>query len=139
MTRSLVTVDLRALRRNARRLRDAAGPADLWAVVKANGYGHGAVDVARVSLGEGAAALCVATLAEAAELRAALPEARILVLGGLEAAAVAAPGRCARGDGVERAAARGAAVHLKVDTGMGRWGLPLDRVGEVDLARSSDS
>ena len=81
MHRSEITIDLGALCRNVRRLRDLLGESELWAVVKADGYGHGAVDVARAVLGEGAAALCVATVAEALELRAALPEARILVMG----------------------------------------------------------
>src|SRR5204863_234386 len=55
--------------------------AELWAVVKANGYGHGAVDVAAAALGGGASALCVATVEEGLELRRELPTARILVLG----------------------------------------------------------
>src|SRR5436853_623085 len=44
MQRSELTVDLGAIRRNVKRLREAVAPADVWAVVKANGYGHGAVD-----------------------------------------------------------------------------------------------
>ena len=46
MHRSEVTIDLAALRRNARTLLRALDGAELWAVVKADGYGHGAVDVA---------------------------------------------------------------------------------------------
>ena len=45
--------------------------AELWAVVKADGYGHGALDVSRAALDGGATALAVATLAEALPLRAA--------------------------------------------------------------------
>ena len=81
MQRSELTVDLGAVRRNVKRLRDAAGGAAVWAVVKANGYGHGAVDVAAASLGSGATALCVATVAEGLTLRDEFREARILVLG----------------------------------------------------------
>ena len=81
MHRSLITIDLAAIRHNVRTLRGLLAGAELWAVVKADGYGHGATDVGRVALEEGAAALCVATVAEGLELRAALPEARILVLG----------------------------------------------------------
>ena len=50
MRRSEITVDLAAIRRNAARLRDAAAPAELWAVVKADAYGHGAVGAARAAL-----------------------------------------------------------------------------------------
>src|SRR4029450_2437785 len=81
MHRSEITIDLGALRRNIRRLREVLGESELWAVVKADGYGHGALDVAGAALGAGAAALCVATVAEALELRDAFPEARVLVMG----------------------------------------------------------
>jgi alanine racemase len=122
--RSSFTIDLGAIRRNAVTLAHAAGGAELWAVVKADGYGHGAVDVSRAALDAGASALCVATLAEALLLRGALRNARIVVLGPVpeneigEAHAarlelVAADGRIPEG----------LPVHLKVDTGMGRWGL----------------
>jgi len=52
--RSEITIDLGAIRHNARRLLDVLDGAELWAVVKANGYGHGARDVARAALGAGA-------------------------------------------------------------------------------------
>ncbi len=54
MHRSELTIDLGALRRNARTLLRSLAGAELWAVVKANGYGHGALDVAGAALGEGA-------------------------------------------------------------------------------------
>ena len=79
--RSEITIDLGALRRNARRLLDALGGAELWAVVKADGYGHGAPDCGGAALDAGATALCVATVAEALALRAALPDRADLVLG----------------------------------------------------------
>src|SRR5262245_58870207 len=81
MVRSEITIDLGALRRNARRLLEALGGAELWAVVKANAYGHGAVDCARAALDGGATVLCVATVDEATALRAVFAEARILVMG----------------------------------------------------------
>ncbi len=52
MHRSEITIDLGALRRNVRTLVRVLDGAELWAVVKANGYGHGAVDVARAALEE---------------------------------------------------------------------------------------
>ena len=76
MERSTFTLDLGAIRRNVATLSSAAGGAELWAVVKAEGYGHGAVDVGRAALDAGATALCVATLPEALHLRAALRNAR---------------------------------------------------------------
>jgi alanine racemase len=119
--RSEITIDLGALRRNATRLCDALGSAELWAVVKANAYGHGAVDCARAALDGGAKALCVATLGEALELRRELAEARILVFGPVDDVRAARDARfelC-----VDRAIPEDVAVHVKLDTGMGRWGL----------------
>ena len=81
MERSCFTLDLGAIRRNAATLLRAAEGAELWAVVKAEGYGHGAVDVSKAALDGGASALCVATLPEALHLRAALRNARIIVMG----------------------------------------------------------
>ena len=119
--RSELTIDLGALRRNVRTLRRAVEPAELWAVVKADAYGHGARDVARVALDEGARALCVATVAEALPLRADFPDVRILVMGpsGEVAAARDARLEVAVADGP---LPEGLPVHLKLDTGMGRWG-----------------
>src|SRR5881397_4000214 len=85
MHRSEITIDLGALRRNARTLLRALGGAQLWAVVKADAYGHGAVDAAGAALGAGAHALCVATLPEALELRFEFPTARILCMGPVSA------------------------------------------------------
>src|SRR2546423_14451377 len=81
MHRSELTVDLGAIRRNAATLLRALGGAELWAVVKADGYGHGALDAARAALDGGATALCVATVPEGLALRRELSDARILVLG----------------------------------------------------------
>ncbi|MGZ8783667.1 MAG: alanine racemase, partial [Gaiellaceae bacterium] len=124
MSRSDLTIDLGAIRRNARRLLGALDGAELWAVVKADGYGHGAVDVAGAVLGEGAAVLCVATVPEALELRRALGAVRTLVMGPATSREIAE----ARDAGVELVVSDGEVpdgvrVHLKLDTGMGRWGL----------------
>jgi alanine racemase len=122
--RSELTVDLGAIRRNARTLLRALGGAELWAVVKADGYGHGAVDVAGAALTEGASALCVATVPEGLALREALGGVRILVMGPAGHREIAE----ARDAGLELAVFElpvpdGVRVHLKLDTGMGRWGL----------------
>ena len=124
MHRSEITIDLGALRRNARRLREVLGESELWAVVKADGYGHGAVDVAGAVLGEGASVLCVGTVAEALALRAAFPDVRILVMGPTVGREIAMA-REARLELVvfDNEIPEGVRVHLKLDTGMGRWGL----------------
>ena len=124
MHRSEITIDLGAVRRNVRRLRSVLGRTELWAVVKADGYGHGAVDVAGAALGEGAQALCVATVPEALELRPEFPEVRILVMGPTGGREIAH----AREADLELVVSDelipdGVRVHLKLDTGMGRWGL----------------
>jgi alanine racemase len=132
MHRSELTVDLGAVRRNARTLLRALDGAQLWAVVKADAYGHGAVDVAAAVLDEGAGALCVATVAEGLELRREFSLARILVMGPTASSREIAEAREAR---LELAVwndelPEGVRVHLKLDTGMGRWGLSeLPRLG----------
>ena len=146
MARSDLIVDLGAIRRNVRTLLRSLDRAELWAVVKADGYGHGAVDVGAASLGAGATALCVATVPEALVLRHALGAARILVMGPATGREVAD----ARDAGLELVVAdgeipEGVPVHFKLDTGMGRWGLAelpaLDRevVGLMSHFASADS
>jgi alanine racemase len=106
------------------------GGAGLLAVVKANGYGHGAVQVARAALDGGATGLAVATLEEADQLRGLVSEDRILVMGALPPAlapAAAASGFAFSVSSLEFAKAlddQGSVVpvHLKIDTGMGRFG-----------------
>ena len=130
--RSEITIDLGALRRNVARMREAAAPAELWAVVKADAYGHGLVDASRAALAAGAAALCVVTVQEGRALRAALPDARILVMAPL----AAGEDELARTAGLEIAVSSAAVpdglpLHLKVDTGMGRWGMTLAEARSV--------
>jgi alanine racemase len=122
--RSSFTIDLGAIRRNAERLLRSAGGAELWAVVKAEGYGHGAVEASRAALDGGATALCVATLPEALGLRAALHEARIIVMGPVSEREIG-EARVAKLElvAVGGPVPEGVPVHLKLDTGMGRWGL----------------
>jgi alanine racemase len=136
MRRSVVEIDLRALRRNAARLREAAGPSELWAVVKADAYGHGAADAAGAALAAGASALCVVTAQEGAALRSRFPDARILVMGPLAEGEEA----LAREARLEVALSRphvpeGLDVHLKIDTGMGRWGMTLGEAFDLPRER----
>jgi alanine racemase len=129
--RSEVTIDLGALRANVRCLREAAAGSELWAVVKADAYGHGAIDCARAALEAGATALCVAALGEGLELRAVLPEPRILVFGPTRdvAAARAARLELCVGDEIPD----GLPVHVKLDTGMGRWGVSELRAAQRNV------
>jgi alanine racemase len=124
MARSELTIDLNALRHNVRMLVRVLDGAELWAVVKADAYGHGALECAGAALDAGARALCVATLDEALRLRATYPEPRILVLGPVAPDGIAR----AREARLEVTVPDGripddVKVHLKLDTGMGRWGL----------------
>jgi len=124
VARSEITIDLGALRRNVATLLRALDGSELWAVVKANAYGHGALECARVALDGGAATLCVATVAEALALRGGLPDARLLVMGPtwpeeLRAAREARLELVVSGGTIPE----GLPLHLKLDTGMGRWGL----------------
>ena len=147
MHRSELTVDLGALRRNVRTLLRVLDGSELWAVVKADGYGHGAVDVAGAALGSGASALCVATVPEGLALRREFTEARILVLGPAGSNREIARAREA---GLELAISGaeipdGVRVHVKLDTGMGRYGLgelpaaPAEVVGLMTHLATADS
>ena len=146
MHRSEITIDLGALRRNVRRLREVLGDSELWAVVKADAYGHGAIDVAGAVLGEGAKVLCVATTGEALGLRGEFPDARILIMGPTVGRELAIA-REARFEVVvfETEIPEGVRVHLKLDTGMGRWGLselpdlPVEVVGLMTHLATADS
>jgi alanine racemase len=145
MHRSEITIDLGAIRHNARRLLEALDGAELWAVVKANGYGHGATDVARAALEAGASALCVVTVAEALELRRELPEVRIIVMCPTDEVAEAREARLELVVSIPGEIPREIPVHLKLDTGMGRWGLaelpqpPANVVGVMSHLATADS
>ncbi len=147
MHRSELTVDLGALRRNVQRLLHVLDGAELWAVVKADAYGHGAVDVAGAALGAGASALCVATVPEALELRDEFRTQRILVMGPAGSNREVAVARDARLELVIGSGEipQGVRVHLKLDTGMGRWGLaelpspPAEVVGLMSHLATADT
>lgn len=126
-----------------RRIQTQIGPGvRLLAVVKAQGYGHGAIRVARAALTAGAFGLVVSTPEEADALGGLLPPERVLVVGGLapSAALDAAHGGWSLAlsspdllSTLERAVPRGErlALHLKVDTGMGRLGCSPQEAAEV--------
>jgi alanine racemase len=131
IARARASVNVAAIARNCARLRaDLHGQTRLCAVVKADGYGHGAVQSASAALDGGAGWLAVASAQEACELRAAgLTEAPILVMGALTPGELS-EALAAGADVVvwseryvhEVAAAGGGRVHVKLDSGMGRLG-----------------
>ena len=133
--RAVARVDLGAIERNCRGIRSRlAGGAELCAVVKADGYGHGASPAARAALAGGATWLAVATAREAADLRRDGLSGRLLVMGALTAGDVAIALDAGADvvvwrEGSARVLAREAGardltcrVHVKLDTGMGRLG-----------------
>ena len=142
-------VDLEALRHNVRVLKARAGDAELIAAVKADAYGHGAVPIARVLVDEGVPRFAVANVPEGVELREAGIEAPIHVLGAplpeyLPAYArydlIVTVSSVAVAEAVIEVATKVGPliVHLKVDTGMHRLGVPPDEVPAV-LARLQET
>ncbi len=123
-------IDLDALTHNIGVLRKAAAPAGVWAVVKADAYGHGAVAVGAAALDAGCDGLCVALTAEGVALRRAGIEAPILVLSEQppeHAATIVAHGltpTVTTAEAIDALACvgRGTGIHVKVDTGMHRVG-----------------
>jgi len=128
-------VDLSAIAFNLKRIAEKVAPARIMAVVKANAYGHGALEVARVALETGASYLAVALLEEGIELREQGIKAPILVFGGafpdemgeflqhdLDVTVYSERQIKALSQEARRLGKR-ARVHVKVDTGMGRVGV----------------
>ncbi len=154
LRRVQATVDLSAIEHNARRLRSelaAGGAGDgaaLCAVVKANGYGHGAVQAAQAALAGGASWLAVAGSREAVELRqSGLRDVPVLVMGVLseleleEALAAKADVVVWHPRDVDAvAAAGGGRVHVKLDSGMGRLGTrdPGEAAEVIALAEKTE-
>jgi len=142
--RAWIEINHAAIRSNLKVIRGVADKAQVIAVVKANGYGHGAVPVARTLVADGVERLAVATIGEAVELREAGIDAAIVVLWGIgpdEASAVSEyrlepivyDERAI--DLLEAVADRDGVrigVHLKLDSGLGRQGATPD--GAVVLA-----
>lgn len=141
-------IDLSALSHNARALQEALSPGcRLMAVVKADGYGHGAVPVARCLQKSGVRAFGVATAEEGAALRRAGIRGAILVLGYTPPGAVPFLRRWRltqtvtdKAHGLALAAqGRPVRVHLALDTGMRRLGVPAeDRAAIARLYRQKN-
>jgi alanine racemase len=147
MERAAARIDFDAVRANCARLKSELGEAELCAVVKADGYGHGADGCAAAALEGGATRLAVATASEAEQVGRRFQHVPLLTMGALtveEVDAVISAGselavwredfRCVV---AARARAHGhrARVHVKYDSGMGRLGNP--DAGEVlELARA---
>lgn len=138
-----VEVDLDALAHNVGVLARRAAPAALCAVVKADAYGHGAVQVARTAIDSGAAGLAVAVVDEGLELREhgiavpilvlseAVPDAaEVLVRARLTATVATSEGARALASAATRSGTR-ARVHVKVDTGMHRVGVSPDEAAAL--------
>ncbi len=144
-------IDLEAVAHNVGVLRQVASPAAVWAVVKADAYGHGALPVARAALDAGATGLCVALVQEGVELRRGGITSPILVLSqqppaelddlvehGLTATVYTHEGIEALRSAADRRARPGCGVHLKIDTGMHRVGAaPADAAGLFAEVRST--
>ncbi len=141
-----IRIDVDALRHNAAELVRVADGAEVCAVVKADGYGHGSCTAARAALDGGATWLAVALVEEGAVLRAAGIEAPVLVLSeppadtmveahrlGLTPTLYSLPGVRSAADAAA-GSPRPWSVHLKVDTGMHRVGALPDHAPKVAAA-----
>jgi alanine racemase len=144
-------VDLSAIAHNVGLLSGIVSPASLCAVVKAGGYGHGAVEVARAALSSGADCLAVALVEEGRELRAAGMAAPILILSEPPPSAMAEvvasrltptlytfEGVSALRQAVGAAADGSFPVHVKVDTGMHRVGAASEEAVRIAAAVADD-
>ncbi|MFA5810418.1 MAG: alanine racemase [Thermoleophilia bacterium] len=150
MRRALATIDLECVRHNVNALRQRLSRGcSLMAVVKANGYGHGAVQVARTSIDAGATTLGVATAVEAVELREAGLSCPIVILGPLTSAEAQTAIDCSAEVILWTPAFLKTLVHLnydkdsqlgvhvKLDTGMRRLGVYPRRLPDLlDLIES---
>jgi alanine racemase len=145
-------VDLAAIRHNVGLLRERAAGAELMAVVKADGYGHGMIPAARAALAGGASWLGVATLTEAITVRRAGIDGRLMcwlyapgesfdeaVAAGVDLSAHSAD-LVAEITAAAVRAGRPARVHLKADTGLSRSGATLaDWPALVDAALRAEA
>ncbi len=144
-SRAWINIDLAALQANVERIRAHLQPGtDFWAVVKANGYGHGVGLIAPVLLEAGVAGFCVATLPEGIELRQHRILAPILILGPLNTQAelnyaldwhlnvtLTHVQQIPMYQEVAHTRSSAIPIHLNVDTGMTRLGIPWSQAPEV--------
>ena len=135
-----VEVSSDAIRHNVHTLARMVEPARVWAVVKADGYGHGSITAARAALAGGAQGLCVALVQEGAALRAAHIDAPVLVLSeqpheqlraAIEHRLQLTVYSVEQVRALEAAGAVAHPVHMKIDTGMRRVGVPTHRAVEL--------
>jgi alanine racemase len=148
--RALARIDLGALRANCQRLRSELGTARLCAVIKADGYGHGADAVAEAALAGGASSFAVATAGEARLIGRRFQHVPLLTMGALTREEVDTTLAAGSEVGVwsedframladrARAMGRPARVHIKHDSGMGRLGT-FDPDEVMALARACDA
>jgi len=141
--RAWAEIDLAAFRSNLAAARARAGDAEVWPVLKANAYGHGALPCARACGEEGVRRIGVGDSAEALQLRLGGVRTPLLVLGTVIDAEVPdllehdvevgvhSEGRARALGTLAQAAGRRLGVHLKVDTGMGRLGVRPEAVRRV--------
>ncbi|MDE7182466.1 MAG: alanine racemase [Clostridia bacterium] len=143
MQKTLSVINLAAIRRNAQRIKKLIGGAKLFAVVKADAYGHGAEEVSRY-IEDVADGFCVAIIEEGIALRIAGISKPVLVLtpplDGYDVARAKAYGLTVTVNSVETAKlAKGATCHIKVNTGMNRSGCNLNDLGAVLNALNKES
>jgi alanine racemase len=133
-------IDLGCVQRNLKRIQAVVQDRGVWAVIKANAYGHGAVPVAKALESAGVEGLAVSSLEEGLELREEGIDSPILVLGGLRPEAIplaSSKNLSVAIVGPEYLAAYSELLqdhplklHLKLDTGMGRFGLLPSELSE---------
>ena len=143
---TIAEINLGAIRRNVARIAAKVAPAEVMAVVKADGYGHGAVQTALAALAGGATRLAVAHPAEGTVLRRAGIDVPIQVFGGffseqieefLSSALEFTVCDLGQAEALQRVARdwqQPIPVHVKFDTGMGRVGFPWEKAPEIFTA-----
>src|SRR5688572_10695479 len=143
--RTRVEIDLQAIVGNAQTVRKVTGT-ELYAVVKADAYGHGAIAVAQaLAQAKAAAGFCVSLVEEGVALRDAGITAPILVMGPSQVGGeddevmtrltpvISSEEELEALIDVARRRSVEVEAHLKIDTGMGRLGVPVERAGEVAI------
>ena len=145
--RSCVLIDLDAVRYNFRKIRSATSPdADIFCVVKADAYGHGAVRLAKVLEEEGAKGFCLATVDEAIDLKKNGIRLPLMILGFTpqerfpdivkydigQAVFTEEDARLLSEEAIKQG--KDCRIHIKIDTGMGRIGFAKDNTSDDLIA-----